>query len=115
MAHQYKRRTMDEAAVLAQNLFRSQVAEHLTEEEIEECRRHSTVGSGSPRHEWETIVGRRVSDREFYEYEIYKPSDICPYVEKIYAVILVPRSRESESCYIQWKPTLEPYEGPWFS
>jgi hypothetical protein len=48
MAHQYKRRTMDEAAVLAQNLFRSQATQHLTEEEIEKFQASGTVTSGTP-------------------------------------------------------------------
>ena len=106
---------MDEAEVLAQNLFRSQAMQHLTEVEIEECRKSGTVTSGSPKHRWEAIVGKPVSDREFYEYQIYKPSEVCPYVEKIYAVILVSRNRDNDSCYAQWKPAIEPYEGPWFS
>lgn len=106
---------MDEAKVLAQNLFRSQADEHLTKEELEEFFNSGTVGSGSPKHKWEGIVGWPVTDREFYEYQLYKPSNECPYVEKIYAVILVSRSRENEGCYVQWKPPVEPYRGPWFS
>lgn len=106
---------MDETQALAQSLFRSQVAEHFTEEEIEEIRQSGTSTSGTPRSQWECIVGRPVNEREFYEHRVYKPSDECPYVEKIYAVILVSRDRENQDCYVQWKPIVEPYEGPWFS
>ena len=115
MAHQYKRRTMNETEVLAQSLFRSQAERHLTEGEIEEFRLSGLISSGTPGRQWESIVGKPVSEREFYEYQVYKPSEVCPYVEKIYAIILVSRDRENENCYVQWKPTVEPYEGPWFS
>ncbi len=106
---------MDEAAVLAQNLFRSQAARYLSEEEIEEVRKSGTVASGTPTRRWEAIIGRPAVEREFYEYQVYKPSDQCPYVEKIYAVFLVSRNRENEDCYVQWKPAVEPDNGPWFS
>src|SRR5262249_25826258 len=115
MAHQYKRRTMSEAEVLAQNLFRTHVRQHLTDDELEEIRLSGLVSSGTPGRQWESIVGRAVSEKEFYEFEVYKPSEVCPYVEKIYAVILVSRDRNNESCYVQWRPDIEPYDGPWFS
>lgn len=100
MAHQYKRRTMNEAAVLAQDLFRSHARQHLTDDELEE---------------WESIVGRPVSEKEFYEFEVYKPSETCPYVEKIYAIVLVSRDRSTNHCYVQWRPEVEQYNGPSFS
>jgi uncharacterized protein YciU (UPF0263 family) len=115
MPHQYKRRTMNETQELAQNLFRSEVQRHLSEEEIEELREFGASSGGTPRTDWEMIVGRAVSEREFYEHRVYKPSDVCPYVERIYAVILVSRLREGEECYVQWNPAVEPYDGPWFS
>ena len=115
MAHQYKRRTTSEAEVLAQNLFRTHARQHLTDDELEEFRLSGLVSSGTPGPQWESIVGRPVSEREFYEFEVYKPSAECPYVEKIYAVILVSRDRSTESCYVQWRPEIEKYDGPLFS
>jgi len=106
MAHKYKRRTIGEAALLAQKLFRSQAALHLTQEEIEEFNRSGRFISDLPRHKWETTVGAPVTAHDFYEYQMHKPSDAYPYVEKIYAVILVTRNRDSEACYAQWKPAL---------
>ena len=115
MATQYKRRTMSETEVLAQNLFRSLATQHLSADEVEEFRQAGLISSGGPKIQWESMLGRPVSEGEFYEYQLCKPSEICPYVEKIYAVILVSRNRDNENCYVQWKPKLEPYEGPWFS
>lgn len=91
---------MNEAAVLAQDLFRSHARQHLTDDELEE---------------WESIVGRPVSEKEFYEFEVYKPSETCPYVEKIYAIVLVSRDRSTNHCYVQWRPEVEQYNGPSFS
>jgi uncharacterized protein YciU (UPF0263 family) len=115
MAHQYKRRTMKEAEVLAQNLFRSHARQHLTGDELEEFRLSGAVSSGTPGRQWESIVGGPVSEKEFYEFEAYKPSEACPYVEKIYAIVLVSRDRSTDSCYVQWRPEVEQYDGPWFS
>ena len=115
MAHQYKRRTTNEAEVLAQSLFRLHARQRLTDDEFEEFRLSGLVSSGTPGRQWESIVGRPVSEKEFYEFQIYKPSETCPYVEKIYAVILVSRDRSTESCYVQWGPEIEQYDGPWFS
>jgi len=103
---------MDEAEVLAQSLFRSQVEQHLTHDEITECRKSGAITSGSLTRDWDAIVGKPASDREFYEYQIYKPSNAHPYVEKIYAVILVSRSRDNESCYVQWMPPVEQHRTP---
>ena len=71
---------------------------------MEEFRQAGLISSGGPKMQWESMLGRPVSEREFYEYQLYKPSEICPYVEKIYAVILVSRNRDNENCYVQWKP-----------
>ena len=114
MAYQYKRRTTNEAEVLAQNLFRSNAPQHLTGDELEEFRLSGLVSSGTPGREWERIVARPVSEKEFYEFEVYKPSATCPYVEKIYAVILVSRDPSTDRCYVQWRPEIEQYDGPWF-
>lgn len=114
-AHQYKRRKIEEAEAIAQMVFRSQARLHLTGSEIEEMMAFGAVSSGSPTYEWEAIVGRPVSDREFYQFEIYKRSEECPYIERVYAALLVSRDRANEDCHVQWKPELEPYDGKWFS
>lgn len=49
------------------------------------------------------------------EIEIYKPSDICPYIEICYAKISVSRDRSSEQREIIWKPEVPEYNGHWFS
>ena len=101
--------------MLAQNLFRSQARQHLTADELEEFRSSGAVSSGTPGRQWESIVGRPVGENEFYEFEVYKPSQACPYVEKIYATVLVSRDRGTNSCYVQWRPEVWQYDGPWFS
>lgn len=106
---------MNEAAVLAQDLFRSHARQHLTDDELEEFRLSGSVSSGTPRRQWESIAGRPVSEKEFYEFEVYKPSETCPYVEKIYAIVLVSRDRSTNHCYVQWRPEVEQYNGPSFS
>lgn len=115
MTHQYKRRTSKEAEAIAQAKFRAEVEAHFTAAELEEFQACAAVGSGSPTEQWEELIGAQVTDKLFYQFKLYKPSDVCPYVEKIYAIILVSRDRSNEHCYIKWKPQLEPYNGPWFS
>ena len=115
MANKYKRRTSDEAQAVSQAKFRAEVETHLTTSELEEFRDFAAVGAGSPTGQWEDLVGAPVTDKLFYQFKLYKPSDVCPYVEKIYAIILVSRDRSNEHCFTKWKPTLEPYTGPWFS
>jgi uncharacterized protein YciU (UPF0263 family) len=115
MTHQYKRRTSSEAKALAQEKFRAEAETHLTAAELDEFFSCGAVGAGSPTGQWEEIVGAPVSDKRFYEFKLHKPSNDCPYVEKIYALILVSRDRSNDHCFIQWKPAMEPYTGPWFS
>lgn len=110
-----KRRTGDDTLAFAQCYFRENVAVHLTAQEIDELEQHGAVGEGSPFDFWEAVVGRPVTRREFTQYKIFKPSDTCPYVERIYAWLLVSRYEDDQPCYAQWNPVLEPYTGPWFS
>ncbi|WP_229509301.1 DUF440 family protein [Massilia sp. CCM 8734] len=109
-----KRRTNDDTLELAQRYFRENVQAHLTAEEIDEFAQYGAVGCGSPFDFWEAVVGRPVTAREFTQYKVFKPSDTCPYVERIYAWLLVSRYWDEQPCYALWKPVLEPYTGPWF-
>ncbi|WP_395742707.1 DUF440 family protein [Prosthecobacter sp.] len=116
--HQYKRRTMDEALDLAKAAFRSVVADHLSPEEIEEVRAHSSVGSGSVRDddedEWTKILGARPDKKAWYGIEIYQRSHKCPYVEKVFVRMLVPRDRSTTTVHFIWRPVVPPYTGPYF-
>ncbi len=115
MPHQYKRRTYDEAEKLAHDRFRAEVRDHLTDEEIEEMRTKGTVGGGSFGVDWLSELGTEPDKRLHYEYQVYLPSDECPYIEKYYARILVTRDRDSDGVWIKWKPPVLEYKGPWFS
>ena len=115
MAHQYKRRTYDEALELAQDRFRAEVQDHLTEDEIEEMRTKGTVSGGSFEDDWISELGHVPDKRLHYEYRVYLPSHECPYIEKYYARILVTRDRNSDDVWIKWKPPVPEYDGPWFS
>lgn len=106
VTHQYKRRTMDEAQELARLRFRSEAAAHLTAEEIDEVGRHALLTSGDPSEGWEAHVGFRPDIHGYYQFEIYKPADEHPYVEKVYARILVGRDRADEFCAILWRPPI---------
>lgn len=81
MKHKYKRRTLDESVELAQKLFRASVSDHLSKDEIEEMKMFGTMISGNPSEIWEHIIGYKPDNKLYYEIEIYKPSDICPYIE----------------------------------
>ena len=115
MTHQYKRRTMDDAIEMARIAFVKDVDDHLSGEEMEEFRLCSTITSGTPSDEWETVLGFTPEMKSYYEIHLYKPSDECPYIEKSYAKILVPRNRDTNKCEMIWKPEVPPYDGPWFS
>jgi uncharacterized protein YciU (UPF0263 family) len=116
MEHQYKRRTYDEAVELAKSAFRESVEKILTKEEVDEIRESCELTGGNPKaEEWATILGFLPDEKSYYEIELYKRSDECPYIEKSYVKILVPRNREIEECYFIWKPRVLEYNGPWFS
>ncbi len=113
-AHQYKRRTWDEALELAKVAFRATVSDNLTPAEIEEIRTHGTIGGGSVGDGWPAVLGTEPDKRANYEVEIYRPSDQCPYVEKIFVRMLVPRDRSAETIHFIWRPAVPPYNGPYF-
>jgi len=115
MSHTYKRRTMDEAVEMARLAFKENVENHLTAEEMDEFSLSAVKQSGTPSEDWEKLLGFKPEMKSYYEIHLYKPSEECPYIEKSYAKILVPRNREEEHCEIIWKPEVSPYDGPWFS
>jgi len=106
---------MDEAIEMARLAFKANVTDHLSQEEIDEFASSAVKSSGTPSEDWEEKLGFRPEMKSYYEIHLYKPSDECPYIEKSYAKILVPRNRYEESCEIIWKPEVPPYDGPWFS
>lgn len=114
VAHQYKRRTWDEALELAKAAFRSCATDHLSPAEIDELRAHGTVTGLSAHEGWEAIIGHRPDMRDYYEVELYQPSDKCPYVEKVFVRMLVPRDRSSDTVHFIWRPIVPPYDGPYF-
>lgn len=99
---------------LAQDRFRSEVRDYLADEEIEEFRGNGTILGGSIVDDWTSELGSEPDERLHYEYQFYRPSDECPYVEKYYARILVTRDRASEAVWIKWKPPVPEYDGPWY-
>ena len=116
MTHQYKRRTYDEAVELARQGFLSLVNDNFSSEELDEIKESCDLTGGNPKaEEWSEILGYKPNDKTYYEIELYKRSDECPYIEKSYVKILVPRNRETEECYFIWKPKVPEYNGSWFS
>ncbi len=115
MPHQYKRRTLDEAQELARSAFRTVVADHLTESEISELRSHGTLTAKAvPGEGWQPLLGRSPERHRYYEVELYRPSDQCPYVEKSFVRMLVPRDRAESLVLFLWRPVIPPYDGPYF-
>jgi uncharacterized protein YciU (UPF0263 family) len=115
MPHQYKRRTYDEAVALAQQAFRASAKDHLSEDELREMVEHGTMTGGSFGDDWEADTGFKPDTRLFYEIQLYRPSNECPYIEKYFARLLVSRDRATEAVWIKWKPPVPPYNGPWYS
>lgn len=105
MTHQYTRRTYDEAQELAQALFRDEVKNHFSEEEIAELKTRGTVTGGVGGFtEWTEHLGYTPDRRLHYDYTVYIPSHERPYVERIYAMILVSRDRSKGIVSVRWKP-----------
>ena len=104
MTHQYVRRTHDEAQELARKAFRSTAADHLTSAELEELGAYGLLTGGTPGDDWEGIIGTVPTMRAYYEFQLYKPKDAKPYIEKSYVRILVPRDRSSTQVYFMWRP-----------
>lgn len=95
--------------------FRECVDQHLSANEIEEIRVSCDVIGGNPKaEEWNQLLGFTPDDKSFYEIELYKRSEECPYIEKSYVKILVPRNRDTDECNFIWRPVVGKYEGPWF-
>lgn len=97
---------MDEAISLAQIKFKEVVKDFLTEDELNEMSKFGTVMSGSVSNDWQSILGYIPERNNYYEIELYKPCEKKPFVEKIYARILVSRDRNSEQVEIIWKPEI---------
>src|SRR5436190_24099630 len=114
MSHQYKRRTFDEAQSLAWTSYRSLAPDHLTSDEILEMREHGTLTGGTFGDGWQALVGHLPEERMYYEFQLYRPSSECPYIEKYFARILVTRDRASEVVHILWRPPVPEYHGPHF-
>lgn len=113
--HKYKRRTYDEAVELAKEAFQAGFEANLSQGDIEEMKLSCAETGGSPKDFWEDILGFKPTDTDFYEVELYKPSNECPYIEKSYVKILVPRDRNTYKCKLLWKQPVPKYDGPWFS
>ena len=105
---------MDEALDLAKAAFRAAVADNLTPAEIEELRAHATMTSGSFQDEWTDILGAKPERNAYYGVQVYRPSNQCPYVEKVFVRMLVPRDRSTDTVYFIWRPVVPPYTGPYF-
>ena len=105
MVHQYKRRTYDEAQELAQALFRDEVKGHFSTEEIADLQVRGTVSGGiGGFDEWTEHLGYTPDRHLHYDYTVYIPAEERPYVERIYATILVSRDRAKGVVSIRWKP-----------
>ena len=115
MVSKYKRLTLDEARGVAQAFFKANAKANLPAEVLEEMSKGAQESAGSIGRGWEEVIGFIPDGRGYYEFELYKPSPICPYVEKVYARILVSRDRDDLRCFAMWMPDAEPYEGPYFT
>jgi uncharacterized protein YciU (UPF0263 family) len=107
MDHKYKRRTYDEAQELSRLALIDVVSENLTENEINEMQLFGALTGGSIGNGWEEIAGFKPDNRMFYEYQIYKPSETHPYIEKYYVRMLVPRDRELNKVYFMWRSNID--------
>jgi uncharacterized protein YciU (UPF0263 family) len=105
MAHQYTRRTYDEAQELAQALFRVEANDHFSGDEIADLKARGTVSGGTGGFdEWTEHLGFTPDKRLHYDYMVYIPAEERPYVERIYAQILVSRDRSKGIVAVRWKP-----------
>jgi uncharacterized protein YciU (UPF0263 family) len=115
MAKAYKRLTVDEAQEIARQYFKENCAANLGEEIIHEMRDGFCFTSGSVTPGWRAVIGFEPERRAYYEFQLYKQTSECPYVERIYARLLVGRNRADVQCYAIWLPEVEPYDGPYFT
>ncbi|MCC4591349.1 DUF440 family protein [Xanthomonas sacchari] len=107
MTYLYARRTYDEAIELARSAFRASAADHLTLAELAELEAHGLLTGGTPGPDWEQITSVVPTEHQFYELQIYKPSDAKPHIERFYVRMLVPRDRSSEAVQFMWRPPVE--------
>lgn len=108
-AHPYKRRTYDEARVLAMAAAREQILSQLPPDTIEEMRGVAIESGGSVLNGWESIVGTEPDCRMHYEFQVYQPSDQHPYVAKYYFRALVSRDRLIDRVWFMWLPAVPDY------
>ncbi|MDQ8192682.1 DUF440 family protein [Roseibacillus persicicus] len=109
MGHQYTRRTYDEAQELAQELFREQVKDHFSTEEIADLKARGTVSGGVGGFDnWEEHLGFTPDRRLHYDYTVFIPAEERPHFERIYAQILVSRDRSKGVVSVRWKPENPP-------
>ncbi|PWU22141.1 MAG: hypothetical protein C5B50_00135 [Verrucomicrobia bacterium] len=94
--------------------YRSLASDHLSSEEVQEMREHGTLSGGSIGDGWEALLGGVPEERMYYEFQLYRPSRECPYIEKYFARILVTRDRASGAVHILWRPPVPEYHGPHF-
>jgi hypothetical protein len=111
-AHQYKRRTYDEARTLAMTAVREQIRAHLPPETIEEMRGSAIEGGGSVLDGWEAILGSEPDRRMHYEFCVYQPSDKHPFISKYYFRALASRDRTEDRVWIMWQPPMPDYPQP---
>lgn len=101
-----KQRNLDEAIRLAQSVFKSKAEDFLSSLEMEEMVNFGVMSAGSLSKDWEKVLGYQLDERQFYEIDLHKPTEKKPYVEKIYARILVSRDYSSEQVEIIWNPEI---------
>lgn len=104
MKHQYKRRTLEEAEKIAQEHFKATAKDNFSAELIKELESDGIRTAGLPSSQWQNILGYVPDETMHYEFVLYKPSAGSPFLERVYASILVIRDRSSEFCKIVWLP-----------
>jgi hypothetical protein len=109
-AHQYKRRTYDEARELAMSAVRDRIRDHLPSSLIEEMRGVAIQGGGSVGADWGQIIGAPPDRRMHYEFNLYEPDSEHPYIKRYFLRALVSRDRAIDSVWIIWQPPLPYYE-----
>ena len=104
MVHKYVRRTYDEAVELAKATFRDRAKQYLSVDDLEEMRRVGAQMGGSPGDGWDEELGYEACERDYYEVQLYRPSEEWPYITRIYVRMLIPRNRASTEIHFKWLP-----------
>src|SRR5580765_2863152 len=102
MTHTYARRTQAEAQEIARQRFKQSASKHLSVEMWEEMQSSALLTGGTPDESWIKTLGFQPTMQDYYQFEVYKPCDAQPYIEKWYVRILVPRSRSADEVLFQW-------------